>query len=159
MFCSHCMHGVFYLQICCNKLSYCNMTTIQSILSEQSLRVTKPRVAVFEALERASEPVSLRSLVEALPGIDRVSIYRTLELFEQLRIITVVHIGWKKRYELAAAHQQHHHHHLVCTQCGSITEINSERLEDVIYTLTGSHGFTPTGHTFEITGICNTCHR
>lgn len=133
------------------------MTSIQSILTEQNLRITKPRMAVFEALEQAREPVSLRNLVETLPGIDRVSIYRTLELFEQLHIITVVHIGWKKRYELAAAYQQHHHHHLVCTQCGSITEINSERLEDVIYTLTGSHGFTPTGHTFEITGRCQEC--
>ncbi len=133
------------------------MTSIQSILVGQKLRITKPRVAVFEALEQAKEPVSLRNLVEALSSIDRVSIYRTLELFEKLHIITVVHIGWKKRYELAAAHQQHHHHHLVCTQCGSITEINSERLEDVIHTLTGAHGFTPTGHTFEITGLCGNC--
>ena len=133
------------------------MMSIQSILSEQKLRVTTPRVTVFEALERAREPISLRTLVETLPEIDRVSIYRTLELFEQLHIITVVHIGWKKRYELAAAHQRHHHHHLVCTHCGSITEINSERLEMVIHTLTGAHGFTPTGHTFEITGICDKC--
>lgn len=133
------------------------MQSIQSILSEQKLRITRPRLAVYEALERTKEPASLRNLVETLPGIDRVSIYRTLELFEQLRVITVVHIGWKKRYELAAAYQRHHHHHLACTQCGSITEINSERLEDVIHTLTGAHHFTPTGHTFEITGLCNNC--
>lgn len=101
----------------------------------------------------------MRRLVEMLPSVDRVSIYRTLELYEQLHIVTVVHVGWKKRYELASAYQEHHHHHLVCTGCGTITEINSERLEDVIYTLTGSHEFTPTGHTFEITGLCKTCKR
>ena len=133
------------------------MTSIQAVLSQQDLRATKPRIAVYSELERAHEPLSMRQLVEKLTHVDRVSIYRTLELFEQLHVVTVVHIGWKKRYELASAFQLHHHHHLVCAQCGSITEINSERLEDVIHTLTGAHSFTPTGHPFEITGICQTC--
>lgn len=133
------------------------MIDISEILATHQLRVTQPRRNVFEALQATYEPLSIRELCERLPAIDRVSIYRTLELFGQLHIITIVHVGWKKRYELAATYQKHHHHHLICTQCGSITEINSERLEDVIYTLTGAHGFTPTGHTFEITGLCNSC--
>ena len=133
------------------------MSLIKQLLSQQNLRLTHPRTLVFGALENAHEPLSIRQLTEALPHINRVSIYRTLELFEELHIITVVHVGWKKRYELAAAHQKHHHHHLVCTACGDITKINSERLEDVIHTLTAAHNFTPTGHTFEITGLCSSC--
>lgn len=133
------------------------MSEINDLLARNNLRATRPRLDVFAALQQAGEPLSIRELVELSPASDRVSIYRTLELFERLNIITVVHVGWKKRYELGSAYQKHHHHHLVCTHCGNITEINSERLEDVIYTLTGAHGFTPTGHTFEITGICMQC--
>lgn len=133
------------------------MSEINDLLARNNLRATRPRLDVFAALQQAGEPLSIRELVELSPASDRVSIYRTLELFERLNIITVVHVGWKKRYELSSAYQKHHHHHLVCTHCGNITEINSERLEDVIYTLTGAHGFTPTGHTFEITGICMQC--
>lgn len=135
------------------------MEALEQILTAKNYRITTPRKAVFELLLDAHEPLPIHDITFELSRVDRVSIYRTLELFEQLHIITVVHVGWKKRYELASAYQQqqHHHHHLVCTQCGSITEINSERLEDVIYTLTGSHGFTPTGHTFEITGLCSSC--
>ena len=133
------------------------MTTIAELLAVHNYRVTQPRREVFGLLESTHEPLPMHDIVSQLRHINRASIYRTLELFERLNIITVVHVGWKKRYELGSGYQKHHHHHLVCTHCGNITEINSERLEDVIYTLTGAHGFTPTGHTFEITGICMQC--
>lgn len=133
------------------------MDDISSILSAQGLRTTQPRVSIFRILSEALEPLAISDITHRAPDIDRVSIYRTLELFARLNIVTVVHVGWKKRYELASAYQKHHHHHLVCNTCGLISMINSDQLEHIIQTVSSAHQFTPSGHTFEITGECSGC--
>ena len=133
------------------------MKPIDEILGAHSRRTTRPRRDVFEMLQGSREPLSIHDITQRLSHIDRVSIYRTLELFARLSIVEVVHVGWKKRYELANTYQNYHHHHLIRAQCGSITEINSDQLEHVIHSLSDAYQFTPTGHTFEITGLCSSC--
>lgn len=133
------------------------MNTLATVLAAHKARLTHPRSEVFRVLMAAQEPLSIHDIVIAAQALDRSSIYRTLELFETLSIITVVHVGWKKRYELAGIYQKYHHHHLLCTSCERSIDIHSRELETVITRLSASYAFTPTGHTFEITGTCRKC--
>lgn len=132
------------------------METITDFLTRHSLRSTQPRRQIFEALTHAHEPLSIVQLTELLPSIDKVSIYRTIELFTKLGVSTPVSHGWKQRYELAAPFKPHHHH-LRCTACGSHVEIHSKQLETLIATISEGHGFAARQHHFEISGLCRQC--
>ena len=81
---------------------------LATLLSEHHLRLTTPRRQIFGELTRAHEPLSIVQLTKLLPDADRVSIYRTIELFTRLGITTAVNYGWKQRYELASPLKPHH---------------------------------------------------
>lgn len=132
------------------------MNTISDILRSHSHRLTKPRQRVFTELEKSSRPLSMGNIVAACNDVDRVSIYRTLELFIALNIINVIPVGWKKRYELAGPFKPHHHH-LQCARCGELVAIDTPRLEGMIADLAISHGYTLTHHHIELTGLCDRC--
>ena len=121
-----------------------------------SLRLTKPRIAVFQTLNGNSEPLSIAQIINQTNSVDRVTIYRTLALFEKLHIVERITTGWKHTYELAEPFKPHHHH-LICTSCGSITKIQSDHIEQLITYIAHKHHFQPTAHHFEVCGICEKC--
>lgn len=129
---------------------------LSSVLTRTGHRTTQARHAVFVALTDADRPISIAKLTIACPNINRSSIYRTLELFEHIGIITLINIGWKKRYELAEPFRPHHHH-IICTECGKTIAIHPPELERLIETVSKQHAFTITTHHFELTGICKDC--
>ncbi|HEU5121706.1 MAG TPA: Fur family transcriptional regulator [Candidatus Saccharimonadales bacterium] len=129
---------------------------ITTVLSKNNLRVTKARLMVFRTLQHTDRPLSHAEVAQSTPEVDRVSVYRVIEIFIKIGIVTSVAYGWKQRYELAAPFRPHHHH-FVCTRCHNVTEIQSNKLEKIIHLLADAQGFKATGHTFEITGICQHC--
>jgi Fe2+ or Zn2+ uptake regulation protein len=129
---------------------------IRAILTRHGLRVTSPRLAVFTTLTNTAVPLSIADIVKACPTVDRVSIYRTIEAFVRIGVVTVVMHGWKQRYELAEPFKPHHHH-LHCTACGTVIEIRSDKVEHLINDIATEYRFQPADHTFEITGHCHTC--
>jgi len=129
---------------------------LATIFTANRLRLTKPRQDIFNALSGAGKPLSIQDLVSLCPEIDRVSVYRTIELFHQLHILDIVHIGWKKQYELAGPFKPHHHH-LHCKNCGKTIEINSSKLESFIDELSHEYSFYGTSHKFEVSGLCSLC--
>lgn len=132
------------------------MEHLEQLLRQKGGRLTLPRQRVFTALEQASHPLSLRQLSMAVPEVDRTSIYRTLELYERLRIINIVHVGWKKRYELADPFKPHHHH-LQCTQCHELIDIDTPELEQLMDAIARAHEYSITHHHFELEGVCRQC--
>lgn len=129
----------------------------KQILSDNKQSLTGARLKTFELL-LGSEPQSMNQLISRAAGeVDRVSIYRNIELFESLGIARKVYIGWKYKVELSDIFTEHHHH-LVCLSCGSVTDIEDEQhIEDFISTVASKHGFKVKGHLFEIEGYCRSC--
>lgn len=133
------------------------MQPLVDILARHALRTTQPRRRVFETLSQAKEPLTTTQLIALASDVDKVSVYRTIELFTKLGIVTAVTHKWKRRYELASPLKPHHHH-LFCTACGHHIEIHSKHLEQLITTISKEHGFTAHDHHFEVSGICDDCH-
>jgi len=131
-------------------------TELEFIFARESLRMTTPRMAVFETMQSAETPLSIGDIVRKCPAIDRVSIYRTIDLFITLDIAEVVTVGWKKQYELTSPFLSHHHH-LFCTNCGSLIDIHSKKLEQAIAAVARDYDFTPSEHKFEVSGLCKKC--
>ncbi len=131
-------------------------TDLTDIFAVANLRVTKQRIKLFDTLKSARAPLSVVQIVRACPSIDKVSVYRTVRLFVELGIATVVTRGWKQSYELAAPFAPHHHH-LVCSSCGSVTELKSDNIERLVAELSAKSNFTPSSHHFEVLGMCAAC--
>lgn len=132
------------------------MNNFEAHLRQHDLRITKPRRAVFAALQKASKPLPLNDIVALCPGIDRSSIYRTIDTCIHVGAVKVVHLGWKKQYELTDLFSPHHHH-FRCTVCKSLTHVSDTELEHAIEAVSRKHKFIPTAHHFEIEGICRNC--
>ncbi|MDB5176733.1 MAG: Fur family transcriptional regulator [Candidatus Saccharibacteria bacterium] len=136
------------------------MTTVPSelevIFAREQLRMTSPRLAVFDAMRSSEMPLSIGEITKKCSAIDRVSIYRTIDLFVQLGIAEAVPVGWKKQYELTSPFQSHHHH-LYCSSCGSLVDIHSKKLEQIVAAIARDYDFAPSEHKFEVSGLCKNC--
>jgi Fur family transcriptional regulator, ferric uptake regulator len=126
-----------------------------SMLKASGQSVTKSRVAIFEAL-LGKEPMSMHDLVGKVRGVDRASVYRSIELFERLGIVQRLHTGWKYKLELSDKFNEHHHH-LSCVRCGRTTAMNESELELIIRRIAAHHGFWPSSHQIEVQGLCAEC--
>lgn len=128
----------------------------QSLYSK-GYRITTARLGLFEVFYGAA-PLSMHEILEKTYGkIDRVSVYRNVELFESLTIIRRINIGWKYKLELSDAFIAHHHH-LNCITCGKIIDIVDEKdLMNIINETTQRYNFTPVHHQFDVNGYCANC--
>lgn len=127
------------------------------ILQSNGYRTTVPRRKTFQLLAK-SEPQSIRQLLKkAGDDIDRVTLYRNIELFEKLDIAHRVYIGWKYKIELSEDFVEHHHH-LSCLGCGKVIDIDDEKhIDDFIQNVASKFNFVPRRHQFEIDGYCEDC--
>lgn len=100
----------------------------------------------------------MKEIIDRASGsVDRVSIYRNIELFEELGIVNRIQHGWKYKIELSELFVGHHHH-LNCLKCSRTFDIEDEdHIDEFIETVSTKIGFTPKRHVFEVEGYCGEC--
>jgi len=129
------------------------------ILRDNNKSVTKSRMLVFETLLKNR----LQSLGEinkkTKDEINRSSLYRIIEIFEELRIVEKVSIGWKYKIELSDIFINHHHH-ITCRLCEKVSVVESNpELETLINDIAERADFTLQKHQVEISGVCSDCQK
>lgn len=136
-----------------------NIDQFRAVLSSHGYRITNARETTFNLLLHP-EPQSMYELLQKAAGlVDRVSVYRSIELFEKIGIVHRIYIGWKYKVELSDDFMEHHHH-LSCLQCGAMIDIADEQhIDAFIQNVAARAGFTPRRHTFEIDGYCANCQQ
>ncbi len=137
------------------------MTDLSVLLSkklkDKGFSVTKPRLVTFEILRDSKQPLTMQDLIRRTNRkIDRASVYRTIDIFEETGITQRIYSGWKYKLELSDTFQEHHHH-FTCINCGLVTPIHDENLEKVIENLSSNQSFKITSHQLEIQGLCVKC--
>jgi Fe2+ or Zn2+ uptake regulation protein len=127
------------------------------ILKINHLHETQARRILYEAL-LSGEPISIQDLVKKTVGqLDRVSIYRNVDLFEKIGIVHRVSTGWKYKIELSDAFIGHHHH-VTCEGCGQVTDVQEhDAVNEYIVKLASLLQFKVTKHELEISGYCRNC--
>jgi Fur family ferric uptake transcriptional regulator len=130
---------------------------LAKILKDAGYSVTAARKLVFELLYD-DEPQSMHTLYERIGGkIDRASLYRVVNVFEQIGIVQRINIGWKYKLELTDVFNDHHHH-ISCMGCGKILAIKEdEQIESLIRTFSDRYEITAARHQLEIQGYCKKC--
>lgn len=136
-----------------------NIQSLKNILSENGYKITKAREDTFSVL-LSPEPQSMAALIDkAHDKVDRVTMYRNIDLFEKLGIVNRIYVGWKYKIELSDSFMDHHHH-LSCLSCGKVIDIEDEQhINEFIKSVTDKFSFTPRHHQFEIDGFCNVCSK
>src|SRR3990167_10231630 len=128
--------------------------TLKAILKRNGSSLTNTRRYIFDLLW-GKEPQSTAVLISRASGkVDRATVYRSIELFERLGIISRINVGWKYRVELSDIFTDHHHH-MHCSGCGKVVNLPANpMLETMIDTLAAKSDFSPRGHSLEIYGLC-----
>ncbi|MBP9920937.1 Fur family transcriptional regulator [Proteiniclasticum ruminis] len=133
------------------------MNTIE-ILKKHSIKVTKPRMAIYELLEKEHTGIGAdyiySTLLKENHSINLSTVYRTLELFEEKNLIQKYDLG-EKKYNFSLI--RHGHHHIVeCDSCHKVINLDCpmKQIEDLI---TKETGFHLTEHHLELKGICKDC--
>ena len=88
-------------------------------------------------------------------GVNITTVYRTLELLEELQLVTHAHLshGAPTYHPLG----EHQHAHLVCRGCGDVQELPSPTLEGLAEDLRTTRGFRlDIGHV-ALFGVCGNC--
>src|ERR1035438_3102294 len=118
-------------------------------LKVKGYSITKPRKLTFEALSNSKQPLTMQDLIRRTnKQIDRASVYRTIDIFEETGITQRIYSGWKYKLELSDTFQEYHHH-FTCINCGQVTPIHNQELENIITNLSISQKFKITSHQLE----------
>ncbi len=122
------------------------------------MRITKPRVALLEALSRQSGPAPIETLHQQLKeeSCDLVTVYRCLAAFEEVGLVrrSFLHNG-TSLYELTP-HGAPQHYHVVCKSCGKTERVDYFPIEGAEHLLR-ERGYTAVSHLVEFFGICPAC--
>lgn len=120
--------------------------------------VTLARLRLFGVLQNHTT-LTLKELIQLIQKHDQATIYRNIDLFEQLGIINRLRLGWQTKIELSDIFQ-HHHHHLSCVLCGKVVMLrDNPTIENEIAKISRRSGFKPLDHQLEIRGYCAKCSK
>ena len=135
--------------------------TILDRLRGQGGRVTAPRRRVIEAmLASPSHHLTAAEIVSAVrvsePDFYESTVYRTLDRLVELAVIDRVLLG----PGATIFHLPHRpHHHLLCEQCGEVTEVSAELLDDLADQVHAEHQFRLHPSASTLVGVCQRCDR
>jgi Fur family ferric uptake transcriptional regulator len=127
-------------------------------LRAKGYRMTPARQLVLSAvtgLEHATPDAICAEVQRTASSVNLSTVYRTLELLEELGLVTHTHLGHGAPIYHAAAEKQHLH--LVCRVCGRVTETHAAVADPLVQKLRAEQGFEiDVGH-FAIFGCCAEC--
>lgn len=127
------------------------------ILNSHSQKITKPRLEILKILKSNHKPLTISEISGKLidDSIDLATVYRTMNLFEELNIVSLIDFKDEfKRYELI--YDRHHHHHIVCRNCKKVENVETCILDNIEKFLS-KKGYSEITHSLEFFGICGEC--
>jgi Fur family transcriptional regulator, ferric uptake regulator len=134
-------------------------TTSTSRLAKAGLRATRQRLLVLETLANEPHDATAQEIYARLrqggEPVGLATVYRTLSVLSERGVVDeFAHRPGESCYRLCG---EGHHHHLVCASCHGVTELEGCEVDEWVAKAAKEHGFAPTKHTLEVTGLCASC--
>ena len=130
---------------------------LDEALRARGLRATPQRRLVLEAVEvlghATPEQVCERVQLTA-PSVSLSTVYRTLELLEELGLVTHTHLGHGAPSYGPA---EDDHVHVVCHCCGSVVDAPPDLVDALARRLSEERGFVIDRSHFTVFGRCAGC--
>jgi Fur family ferric uptake transcriptional regulator len=128
-------------------------------LQNRGMRITPQRAIIFEAIEKLEGHLTAEEIFEQVqkvnPYVSLATVYRTLELLQEMGLINQTNFGRSQTYFALKDHGPHHH--LVCTECARIEEFSDEIFDSVRSELKAKYGFRAYTDHMSIFGVCKNC--
>ncbi|KPU28052.1 Fur family transcriptional regulator [Caloranaerobacter sp. TR13] len=139
--------------------------SLREQLKEKGYKLTTQRRIILDViLENQGKHLSPEEIYEKVrgkfPEIGLATVYRTLQLFEELNIIYKLNFNdGCSRYELNTNSGDHQHHHLICLSCGKVIEVQLDLLETLEEEIEKSGEFKIVDHNLKFFGYCKDCKK
>lgn len=140
-----------------------DMADLRRRFREKHYKVTPQRQKILQVFtDHREEHLSAEDVYSLLrpdtPDIGLATVYRTLEMLEELGFLHRIEFGdGKSRYELAAGTSAHAHHHLICLSCGTVIEFDDDLMETLESFVSRTADFQITDHQVKFYGYCRGC--
>ncbi len=128
-------------------------------LKKTGYKATGPRMAVLDVLDKKQIPLSAYQIEEALPKnipVNVVTIYRVLELFEELGIVHKI-LSKQGYVKCDLEDKLSCHHFAICSTCDTVQEYAEVKKHDAKNKVPKSLHFKSLKHQSEILGTCEPC--
>lgn len=122
-------------------------------LRARGLRMTAQREQVLTAVRELSHATP-EQISEAVTGVDVTTVYRNLELLEELGLVKHAHLGHGAPSYRPADDD---HVHVVCHTCRSVVDAPSDLVDALEQRLHDERGFELDRSHFTVFGRCGTC--
>lgn len=126
---------------------------LAATLRARGLRATPQREQVFNAV-RSLGHATPEQIHEAVPDVDLTTIYRTLEVLEQIGVIKHAHLGHGAPAYRPADDD---HIHVVCHTCGNVVDAPPDLVDALAGRLRTERGFVLDRSHFTVFGQCRDC--
>lgn len=131
-----------------------------AVIREAGYRITRARLTVLQVLAQSDEALDAAAIYalgrEINPRLGRVSVYRTLELLNELGLARKVH-GTGSCHGYARARRQTGHY-LVCQRCGQVIEFPCAGLDELVEQVGRQYDFRVEEHLLQLGGVCRDCY-
>ena len=137
----------------------CCENEIGALLRERGRRVTPQRLLVADVVRHGDGHLTTAQVLEQVrqssPFSEISTVYRTLALLHELRIISETALGTGElAYEWAEGAP---HHHLLCRRCGDTTQIDAAAIAPLLDRLKEVYNFSAEPLHLAIEGVCAYC--
>jgi len=122
-------------------------------LRSRGLRFTPQREEVLAAVRRLGHATP-EQISEAVAGVDVTTVYRNLELLEELGFVRHTHLGHGAPSYRPAEDE---HIHVVCHSCGRVSDAEPALVDELAARLRADSGFELDRAHFTVFGRCAQC--
>lgn len=135
------------------------MTRAETILRANNLKVTRQREMILDIILSSKTRLTAADIHQRLSDLGSeyglCTVYRTLSSLEESKVVKKTEMPGDDSgfYSSATGHR----HCFVCTDCKREFEIDFCPVDLRSDELAKKMGFTVTGHSFEIFGVCSEC--
>jgi len=134
---------------------------VVATLRQHGYRLTPQRRVVIQTIASTRDCLTPAAIYEKVhqdhPSVGLVTVYRTLEILAELKLICELHAGGSCRSYTVGA--PGHHHHLICSNCSVVIDFTGCDLGQAEQNLSQETGFRIDGHLLEFVGLCQTCQK
>jgi Fur family ferric uptake transcriptional regulator/Fur family peroxide stress response transcriptional regulator len=131
---------------------------LSRVLRERGQRVTPQRLAIARTVRELDRHTTAETVFarvsEQMPGVSLPTVYATLELLEELRLVRRVPT------EAGTAvydPRTEDHHHLVCRECGEIMDVDAPVDRAELLAAAHTLGFAADDAQVVVRGVCVRC--
>ena len=127
-------------------------------LRERGFRITPQRHLVLQAVDELGHatPEDIHVHVQQrASGVNLSTVYRTLEILEDVGLVTHAHISHGSPTYHSVRDEPHVH--LVCRSCDRVDSVPASEISDLLTFLSDRRGFTPDVGHLTIHGVCAVC--